>query len=175
MAVTASGLFGLSLEHCLINTAAIDWQLETNKGTVFTDTVGPDFDTDTAYGAAPYDANEADGGSWPSGGIVLVGTEITLAGGTMKFDATDVSQVTTDITTDGTVGPITTIMDSGAGVYEIPESLGSRFDLGMAWALRKPLKLVRHVAPTPHKSMENVILYWQKNGPYLPKERNNAR
>lgn len=98
MAVTASGLFGLSLEHCLINTAALDWQLETNKGALFSDTITPDFDADTAYAASPYDANEVDGGSWPAGGIVLEGTEITLAAGTLKFDATDVSQVTTDLT-----------------------------------------------------------------------------
>ena len=98
MAITASGLYGLTLEKALNNTVAIDWEADTSKGALFTDTVAPNFDTDTAYGAAPYDANETSGGSWPAGGVALTGTELTLAAGTMKFDATDVSVATTDIT-----------------------------------------------------------------------------
>ena len=98
MAITASGLYGLTLEKALNNTVAIDWEADTNKGALFTDTVAPNFDTDTAYGASPYDANETSGGSWPAGGVALTGTELTLAAGTMKFDATDVSVATTDIT-----------------------------------------------------------------------------
>ena len=98
MAITASGLYGLTLEKALNNTVAIDWEADTNKGALFTDTITPNFDTDTAHGAAPYDANETSGGSWPAGGVALTGTELTLAAGTMKFDATDVSVATTDIT-----------------------------------------------------------------------------
>lgn len=45
------------------------------------------------------------------------------------------------------------------------DSKGSIFDLGMAWALRKPLRLVRQPGPTPGKSFDNLLLYWQKTGP----------
>jgi nucleoside 2-deoxyribosyltransferase len=36
-------------------------------------------------------------------------------------------------------------------------SEGSRFDLGMAFALRKPVRLARPVAATPGKSFANVL------------------
>ena len=98
MAIIASGLYGLTLEKMFNNTAALDLEAETYKGALFTDTVAPDFTADTAYGASPYDANETDGGSWPAAGVALVGTEITVAAGVLKFDATDVSVATTDIT-----------------------------------------------------------------------------
>lgn len=45
-------------------------------------------------------------------------------------------------------------------VWWDPNSAGSKFDLGIAWALRKPLKLIREFGPTPHKSFENVLLHW---------------
>lgn len=49
-------------------------------------------------------------------------------------------------------------------VWWNPDSAGSKFDLGMAWALRKPLRLIRQCVPTPHKSFENVMLHWQEHG-----------
>lgn len=47
-------------------------------------------------------------------------------------------------------------------VWWDPDSAGSKFDLGIARALRKPLKLVREFGPTPHKSFENVLLHWAR-------------
>jgi hypothetical protein len=80
---------------------AIDLDLETHKSALFSDTIAPDFDADTAYGVAPYDANEviSGGAEWPSGGVALAGTTFTgVAGGKTKFDATDVSVAGTTLT-----------------------------------------------------------------------------
>ena len=42
------------------------------------------------------------------------------------------------------------------------DSMGSLFDLGMAWALRKPLLIANKegVEPTESKSFQNVLLNW---------------
>ena len=99
MAVTAQGLFGLTFMDAWDTTQlALDLDLETHKGALFTDTVTPDFTTDTAYNVSPYDANETSGGSWSAGGIALTGTALTVAAGTMKYDATDVSVATSTVT-----------------------------------------------------------------------------
>ncbi len=99
MTVTASALFGTTLMDLLDTTQlAVDYDLETHKGALFTDTLTPNYDTDTAYGVSPYDGNETSGGSWSAGGIVLTGTALSLSSGTMKFDATDVTVATTDVT-----------------------------------------------------------------------------
>lgn len=42
-------------------------------------------------------------------------------------------------------------------VWWSPGSEGSRFDLGMAFALRKPVRLANRVEPTPTKSFANVL------------------
>jgi nucleoside 2-deoxyribosyltransferase len=42
------------------------------------------------------------------------------------------------------------------------DSQGSMFDLGMAFAFRKPVTLINTVEPTPTKSFENVLLKWAK-------------
>ena len=39
-------------------------------------------------------------------------------------------------------------------------SKGSLFDLGVAWGLQKPIKLINDVRGTLDKSFENVILEW---------------
>jgi len=95
MPVTASGLYVATFVDSQDDTQlAIDLSLETHKGALFTDTITPNFDTDTAYGVSPYDANEvvdSDGSEWPTGGVALVGTTFTGASGSAKFDATDVS------------------------------------------------------------------------------------
>ncbi len=99
MAITASGMFGKTWEDLLDTTQlAVDYDLETHKGALFTDTITPNFDTDTAFNVSPYDGNETNGGSWSAGGIALTGTALSLSSGTMKFDATDVSVATSTVT-----------------------------------------------------------------------------
>ena len=94
MAITASGIHFISHEKMLINGAAISYEVETNKIALVTDTHTPNYDTDETW----TNTNETSGGSWAAGGYTLVGTELTTSSGTTKFDATDVSQVTSTVT-----------------------------------------------------------------------------
>ncbi len=96
----SSGLYYITWRDALQNVLAIDFDLETHKGAIFTDTLVPAHDTATLYGTTPYDANETSGGAgWPAGGVVLVGTTFSVeAGSLMTYDGTDVSQTPTDIT-----------------------------------------------------------------------------
>ncbi len=45
-----------------------------------------------------------------------------------------------------------------------PDSAGSLFDLGMAFALHKPLVAANRVLPTSTKSFENVVNAWPWKG-----------
>ena len=90
MAVTASGLYYNTFLRALTNAAAIDLSAETYKGALFNNSITPNFDTDTYYGVAPYNANEVTTVTyWPAGGVALIGTTFSVATGTLKFAATD--------------------------------------------------------------------------------------
>jgi hypothetical protein len=99
VAVTASGLFVATFVDVLDTTQlALDLDLETHKGALFSNSITPNFTTDTAFGVAPYNSNEVFGTNWATGGVVLTGTTFTGASGTATFDATDVSVASTTIT-----------------------------------------------------------------------------
>lgn len=98
MAITASGLFVATIVDVLDTTQlALDLDLETHKGALFSNSITPNFTTDTAYGVSPYDANEVTGTNWAAGGVALTGTTFTGASGTATFDATDVSVAATTL------------------------------------------------------------------------------
>ena len=99
MAITASGLYAATFADILDTTQlAIDLDLETHKGALFSNSITPNFTSDTAYGVAPYDANEVTGSNWSAGGVALTGTTVAASSGTVVFDATDVSVAATTIT-----------------------------------------------------------------------------
>lgn len=99
MAVTASGLFGATLVDAFDTTQlAVDLDLETHRYALFSNSITPNFTTDTAYGVAPYNANEVTGTGWSAGGVLLVGTTFTASGGVATFDATDISESSTTLT-----------------------------------------------------------------------------
>lgn len=100
MAVTVSGLFVPTFLDVLDTTQlALDLDLETHKIAMFTNTITPNFSTDTAYGVAPYNANEVSGTGYTSGGIVVTSTTVTESPtGTIMFDAADTSWTTSTIT-----------------------------------------------------------------------------
>lgn len=99
MAVTASGLFVATFVDVLDTTQlALDLDLETHKGALFSNSITPNFTTDTAFGAAPYNANEVFGTNWATGGVALTGTTVAASSGTLVFDATDVSVANTTLT-----------------------------------------------------------------------------
>src|SRR5687767_1929266 len=99
MAVTASGLYVATFVDILDTTQlAVDLDLETHKGALFSNSITPNFTTDTAFGVSPYDANEVTGTNWAAGGVALTGTTVAGASGTLTFDATDVSVASTTLT-----------------------------------------------------------------------------
>ena len=99
MAISGSGLFVATLQDVLDTTQlALDLDLETHKGALFSNSITPNYTTDTAYGAAPYNANEVSGTNWAAGGVALTGTGLSAASGVLTFDATDVSVATTTLT-----------------------------------------------------------------------------
>lgn len=97
MAVTASGLYGVVLAAALKNTAAIDFT-SSPKVAMFTNSITPNFDTDTAYGAAPYNANEVSGTGYSAGGTALVSPTLSVSSGTLVYDATDTAWTSSTIT-----------------------------------------------------------------------------
>lgn len=100
MAVTVSGLYVATFIDVLDTTQlALDLDLETHRGALFSNSITPNFSTDTAYGVSPYNANEVTGTNWAAGGVLLTGTTVTESPtGSIMFDATDVSVATTTIT-----------------------------------------------------------------------------
>jgi hypothetical protein len=95
MAITASGVYFLSFEKALIDTLGESWEAEDNKVMLDSDTDTPNFDTHDFRNDV---ATEVTGTNWATGGVALAGTEITVSGGTLTFDATDVSVASTTIT-----------------------------------------------------------------------------
>jgi hypothetical protein len=98
VAVTASGLFVLTFIDVLDTTQlALDLDLETHKLALFTNSITPNFSTDTAYGVAPYNANELPAtGGYTTGGFVITTTTVTESpAGTIMWDAADWTQSST--------------------------------------------------------------------------------
>jgi hypothetical protein len=98
MAVTVSGLFVLTFIDVLDTTQlAIDLDLETHKLALFTNSITPNFSTDTAYAVAPYNANELPAtGGYTTGGFVITTTTVTESpAGTIMWDAADWTQSST--------------------------------------------------------------------------------
>jgi hypothetical protein len=99
VAITASGLYVATFVDVLDTTQlALDLDLETHKVALFTNSITPDFTSDTAYGVSPYDANEVSGTGYTAGGATLTTTTITGASGTATFDAADTSWSSSTIT-----------------------------------------------------------------------------
>lgn len=96
MAITASGLYGLTLEKQLIDTLGLSLESETAiKVLMVTDTEAPDFTVDAFRSAVT--ANEVSGTGYTAGGATLTSTEITLASGVLTYDAADVSWASSTI------------------------------------------------------------------------------
>jgi hypothetical protein len=95
MAVTASGLYGLTLEKFFIDTAGESMEAEDNKVLMVTDTEAPNFDTHDFRADI---AAEVTGTGYTLGGNAITATEITLAAGLLTFDGADVSWPASTIT-----------------------------------------------------------------------------
>lgn len=95
MAVTASGFYGLTLEKIFIDTAGQSLEAETHKTLMVTNSETPNFDTHDFRADI---TAEVSGTGYTAGGAALTGTEITLSGGTLTFDAADSAWAASTIT-----------------------------------------------------------------------------
>ena len=102
MSITASGLYGLSLEKVFIDTLGESLEAEDNKELLVTDTHTPNFDTHNFRDDV---TDEVSGTNYSAGGVAVTATEVTLASGVLTFDAADV--VYTNVT----------IADAMAGIF----------------------------------------------------------
>jgi hypothetical protein len=96
MAITASGLFGLTLEKQLIDTLGLSLESETALSVaMITDSATPDFNAHDFWN--DLEANEVSGTGYDAGGETLTGTEVTISTGVLTYDATDVAWTTSTI------------------------------------------------------------------------------
>lgn len=100
MAVTVSGLYVANVIDILDATQlAVDLSLTSNKISLFTNSITPNFSTDVGYGAAPYNANEVSGAGYTAGGQVVASPTLTESPpGTVMYDLADESWTTSTIT-----------------------------------------------------------------------------
>ena len=100
MAITASGLYLLTVRDAFKNTLALDMTAVTHKWAMFTNSITPNFTTDTAYGVSPYDANEVSGTGYSAGGqaITSLNPTNTATSGTYVYDMDDISWTSSTIT-----------------------------------------------------------------------------
>jgi hypothetical protein len=97
MAVTASGLYVLTFKDMWDNTDFVfDWINDTVKFALFTNTITPNFSSDTSYGVAPYNANEIPTATGYTAGGVTLGTKTISESptGTLMIDAADAQWTT---------------------------------------------------------------------------------
>jgi hypothetical protein len=94
LAITASGLYGLSLEKMMIDTLGESLEAEDNKVLLVTDSEAPNFDTHDFRADI---AAEVTGTGYTAGGTALTSTEVTLSGGVLTFDGADVSWASSTI------------------------------------------------------------------------------
>lgn len=94
-AITASGYYGLTLEKQLIDTLGVSLESETLiKVLMVEDGYTPDFNVHDFRNDI---TNEVAGTDYTAGGVVITGTEITLASGLLTYDANDVSWASSTI------------------------------------------------------------------------------
>lgn len=99
MTVSGSGSFGLTLKAGLNGGIVLDLDLLTHKVAMFTNSVTPNFDTDTAYAVSPWNANEVSGTGYTAGGFLLANTTFAIVSGLLVWDNTvDPSWTTSTIT-----------------------------------------------------------------------------
>jgi len=104
MAITASGLFVPTFLDVFDATQlALNLVGDTIKGALYTNSVTPNFSTDTAYSSAPYTSNEVTGTGYTAGGATLATKSFTESPtGTLMFDvSTDPNWTSSTITARG--------------------------------------------------------------------------
>ena len=102
MAITAAGLYALSLEKMMIDTLGQSLEAETHKELLVLDAYTHDY---SAHDFRDDITDEVTGTNYTLGGVTCTGTEITIATEVLTFDMVD------------TVYTNVTIVDVMAGVF----------------------------------------------------------
>lgn len=85
---TQSGIFYLTWRDIYKNDTAVDVIADTLKGAIFSSAITtPNLSTDTAYGVAPFNANEV---SPSAGGVALTTVALSVASSVAILDCDDV-------------------------------------------------------------------------------------
>jgi hypothetical protein len=99
MAITVSGLY-ITTWIGIINASqfAIAPIADTVNVAMYTNSLTPNYSTDTAYTSAPYTSNEVTGTGYSAGGSALASKTITESPtGTIMVDAADIAWTTSTI------------------------------------------------------------------------------
>ena len=104
MAIGAEGMYGLTLEKFFLDTAGVSLEAELNKIALVQDGYTPDY---TVHDFHLDLTNEVTGTGYTAEGVAATTTEVTVAAGSLKFDAAD------------TVYSTVTIIDAMAGVLAL--------------------------------------------------------
>lgn len=91
MAITVSGLYYPAFRDAL-SGGTLNLGSETNIKLALFSGVTPNFDSDTAYGSAPFNSGEVTGTGWSAGGVVLTTTAFSVTTGTLAYSADNVSE-----------------------------------------------------------------------------------
>ena len=102
MAISAAGLYALSLEKMMIDTLGQSIEAETHKTLLVQDGYTHDY---SLHDFRDDLTNEVSGTGYSTGGVTQTVTEITIAAEILTFDMLD------------TVFPTVTIVDAMAGVF----------------------------------------------------------
>lgn len=91
MAVTVSGLYVANfLDVFDASQEPVNLVGDTIKFALFTNSITPNFSTDTAYAVAPYNANEVTGTGYTAGGVTLGSKTCSESPtGSLMFDSAD--------------------------------------------------------------------------------------
>jgi hypothetical protein len=103
IAISASGLYLATWQDILDTTQlAVDFDAENHKIALFTNSITPNFSTDTSYSSSPYTSGEASGGGYSAGGQALTGTAFSESPtGTLKWAADNMQWTSSTITAKG--------------------------------------------------------------------------
>lgn len=93
MAVTVSGMYVTNWKAQNNGTdLLIDWVNDVIKFALFTNTLTPNYSTDSAFGSAPFTSNQVSGTGYTAGGATLGSKTCTESPtGTIMYDAADPS------------------------------------------------------------------------------------
>ncbi|MGW4641799.1 hypothetical protein ACWEN6_24995 [Sphaerisporangium sp. NPDC004334] len=102
MGWTASGLMGATQVDQWDPTAlAIDLTAEDGKAAFWGSSITPNFNTDTAYNAAPWNSGQSSGAGYTAGGPTVTGTTLVASSGVMVYDYDNISIPNSTIIAEG--------------------------------------------------------------------------